>query len=82
MSRKDGIDEWVDRTHRIVLLGDAAHPSFVSPLLFLNAFLRVAIERARPANDITPADSLAGPTAQAWPSKTPWSSARSSRTCA
>ncbi|KAM5533813.1 hypothetical protein V8D89_012476 [Ganoderma adspersum] len=28
MSRKDGIDEWVDRTRRIVLLGDAAHPSF------------------------------------------------------
>lgn len=54
MSRKDGIDEWVDDTRRIVLLGDAAHPSFVSPLLFLDGFLCVAIERAGPANDIIP----------------------------
>lgn len=29
MARKDGIDDWVDATGRIVLLGDAAHPSFV-----------------------------------------------------
>ncbi|KAI0793854.1 FAD/NAD(P)-binding domain-containing protein [Fomes fomentarius] len=28
MSRKNGIHDWVDSTGRIVLLGDAAHPSF------------------------------------------------------
>ncbi|KAL1945044.1 hypothetical protein VTO73DRAFT_2671 [Trametes versicolor] len=28
MTRPDGIDDWVDATGRIVLLGDAAHPSF------------------------------------------------------
>ena len=54
MSRKDGIDEWVDQTRRIVLLGDAAHPSFVSALPLLGAVLGVVIERAHPADDITP----------------------------
>ena len=43
MSRKEGIEEWVEDPRRIVLLGDAAHPSFVSPLLFLDGFLCVAI---------------------------------------
>ncbi|KAH9849843.1 FAD/NAD-P-binding domain-containing protein [Lenzites betulinus] len=28
MTRPDGIEDWVDATGRIVLLGDAAHPSF------------------------------------------------------
>ena len=29
MARNEPIDDWVDSTGRIVLLGDAAHPSFV-----------------------------------------------------
>lgn len=30
MVREDGIEDWVDETGRIVLLGDAAHPPYVS----------------------------------------------------
>ena len=35
MSRAEGIDDWVDASGRIVLLGDAAHPSFVRPLCLI-----------------------------------------------
>ena len=57
MSRPDGIPDWVDATGRIVLLGDAAHPPYVSWLGLYHRSLNVNM-------DIS---SQADPTQEAWP---------------
>ena len=65
MSRKDGIHDWVDSSGRIVLLGDAAHPSFVSACNTKRGFIGGMTDK----HLCTP--SLAAHMGLAWPWKTP-----------
>lgn len=41
MNRDSDIDEWIDESGRIVLMGEAAHPWFVSLSIVVNTFYRL-----------------------------------------